>query len=97
MTDVKRCGTRSGYQGHQYRGETPCDPCKRAAAAYQRSLRHRRGEVRKPNGAQFKRYGADAVLLPPPPSLARCRTGCGRLVWHFDRGLCGACAESEAA
>lgn len=30
---------------------------------------------------------------PVPASFARCRIGCGRLVWHFDRGLCGICAD----
>jgi hypothetical protein len=90
------CGTREGYQAHQRRGEEPCDPCRAGAAAYARHLRQRSGAVRHPRGGRM-RYGADRELLPPHPSLPRCRRGCGRLVWHFDRGLCGACPESEAA
>lgn len=30
--------------------------------------------------------------FPPPNSFARCIRQCGRLVWHFDLGLCGRCA-----
>lgn len=30
----RRCGTASGYSGHQTRGEKPCDACVRAKARY---------------------------------------------------------------
>lgn len=31
--DEERCGTRAGSQRHWRRGETPCEPCRAAAAA----------------------------------------------------------------
>jgi len=41
MSDEPRppCGTRSGYNAHLRHGETYCQPCRDAAAAYQRELR----------------------------------------------------------
>lgn len=79
-----RCGTRSGYNRHRLDGEPACDECKRAVAAWHRQYQARRGQYR---GAPW----------PPPATFARCQRGCGRLVWDFDAGLCGACCESEAA
>lgn len=35
----RECGTYSGAIGHYRKGEPACDPCKAAAAAYQRSRR----------------------------------------------------------
>jgi hypothetical protein len=33
------CGTYGGYQAHLRRKETPCQPCRDAAAEYQRNWR----------------------------------------------------------
>jgi hypothetical protein len=30
---LRPCGTRSAYQRHRYRGETPCDACREANSA----------------------------------------------------------------
>lgn len=38
----RECGTHSGAIGHYLRGETPCDPCKAAKAAYMRELNARK-------------------------------------------------------
>ncbi len=35
----KPCGTHAAWSRHQRRGEVPCEPCKDARNAYQRSLR----------------------------------------------------------
>lgn len=36
---MPECGTYAGYQRHRLRGEPACQPCKDAAAAYQREHR----------------------------------------------------------
>lgn len=33
------CGTHGGYQKHGRKGETPCEPCRQAHAAYMRQYR----------------------------------------------------------
>ena len=44
-TKAPEHGTRGGYNKHLRRGETPCDPC-RAAAAAQRRARRAEGKER---------------------------------------------------
>lgn len=36
-----RCGTYAGYQAHRYRGEPPCERCRRAQADYTAGWRGR--------------------------------------------------------
>jgi hypothetical protein len=36
---LKPCGTRAAYRRHRRHGETPCQPCRAAAAAYKRQYR----------------------------------------------------------
>lgn len=65
-----------------------CSRCVLAVAATEQEPLRRRKDER----------GRFVKALPPPSTFARCRRGCGRLVWDFDAGLCGACgSESEAA
>lgn len=47
--DQSKCGTYAGYKQHQNCGVAPCQPCKDAAAAYQRELkaRHAAGLVKR--------------------------------------------------
>lgn len=39
--DPDRCGTQTGYSNHANRGEEPCQPCKKAHAAYMRQYKRR--------------------------------------------------------
>ena len=39
MPRSTQCGTYAGYGRHQRIGDTPCDQCRRAAAAYMREYR----------------------------------------------------------
>jgi hypothetical protein len=36
---LQPCGTRAAYRRHRRRGETPCQPCRDAAALYKRTAR----------------------------------------------------------
>ena len=58
------CGTNGGYQRHLRAGESACDECKRAAAAYQRTYNERR---------KASKHGRAAltVVEPAVPSV-RC-------------------------
>ena len=44
------CGTRSAYQMHRYRGETPCDACVEGRRAYERNRRRKAGIPRRQPG-----------------------------------------------
>lgn len=39
---LPKCGTRSGYDGHRQRGETPCAACRTANSRYMRERRTER-------------------------------------------------------
>lgn len=39
--DPDRCGTQAGYSGHGNRGEEPCQPCRKAHAAYMREYKRK--------------------------------------------------------
>lgn len=39
---LQPCGTRAAYRRHRRHGETPCQPCRDAAAAYKRNFSARR-------------------------------------------------------
>lgn len=43
----RRCGTASGYSGHQQRGEKPCDACVRAKREYDARRNAAPDQVRK--------------------------------------------------
>jgi len=45
--DGRRCGTPSGYVGHQRTGENPCDACTRAKAEYDKRWREAPDRKRK--------------------------------------------------
>lgn len=81
---VAQCGTRSGYDRHRRNGEDACGPCKAACADYAARLR----------GGYKHGPRTRAALWGVPNTFARCARQCGRLVWDFDSGLCGACGEA---
>lgn len=47
MADLKPHGTMAAYARHYYYGETPCDPCKAAAAEYKREHGKPKTEAQK--------------------------------------------------
>lgn len=42
---LAQCGTYGSFQRHRRAGETPCQPCRDANAAYQRQWRHSHGAL----------------------------------------------------
>ena len=40
---LQPCGTNAAYQRHKMAGETPCEPCLRAHAAYAHAYRRAKG------------------------------------------------------
>lgn len=55
-------GTYSGAQRHRKEGETPCDPCKAAAAEYQRAWRQSAPHDRVRTSARTKALWRLAAL-----------------------------------
>lgn len=62
-----RCGTYAGWNAHVHAGETPCQACRAAAAAYQREYRqrpHARARRLAKEGAKRRALAALAARYP---------------------------------
>jgi len=60
--DDGRHGTYAGALKHRYDGETPCQPCKDASAAYQREFRATRTDWRVREAARKRAMSKLAML-----------------------------------
>lgn len=63
--DLAPCGTRAAYRRHRRAGETPCEPCRLAAAEHNAAMRAKRSEREAETVRQVLAYGrADDVEVP---------------------------------
>lgn len=60
--DPDRCGTQTGYSGHSNRGEEPCQPCKKAHAAYMREYKRRNKSRIKQKALDREEAAAQAAI-----------------------------------
>ena len=83
------CGEYKGYGAHKRRNEEACQPCKDAAAAYERKRSQARrdakarGEVIPGPGHPAGRTGAVEHFLAEVEFLASCGAGWGRICAAF--------------
>lgn len=63
--DLAPCGTRAAYRRHRRAGETPCAPCRAAAAEHNAAMRSQRHAREAETIRQLVRYGRSEDLVVP--------------------------------